>query len=305
MGARPADEASLISRGANGTLRAVRNRTFLLPSPALLTLGLPLLVLVLLPLIGLASHASPGLLLQHLRDDLTLSALRLSLSTSAVSALLIVVFGTPLACLLARKHFGGRKVLSAILDCVLVMPPAVAGVGLLVVFNRAGFPGAWFEKFGVQIPSTALAVVLAQIFVSFPYFVRTAAATLASIDPQLGEAARLDGANGFQVFRHIVMPLASRGFLAGAAMAWARALGEFGATLIFAGNFPGRTQTLPLAIFSGAETGPDRAVVVAIILLVLSFGFLFLIRSLTKRGAIESGTPSGTTVTPLAKRTCF
>lgn len=251
-------------------------------TPLLLAIGLPMLILVIVPLIALLSRATPTVLLAHLTDNLTLAAIRLSLATTAVSLLFIIVFGTPLAWLLARGNFRGRHALEALLEIAIVVPPAVAGVALLMAFGRQGLLGGWLSRVGIEIPFTPVAVVMAQCFVASPYFVRAAAIGLAAVPSELEESANLEGAGAWQVFRHILLPSAWRGFVGGAAMSWARALGEFGATIIFAGNFPGRTQTLPLAVYLGLETSLDRAIILSALLLILSFALLLLIHSLTR-----------------------
>ena len=229
-----------------------------------------MLLLVLLPLIALGGSVNLQTLAQDFASDSTKQALRLSLTTSLISAGLVVLFGTPLAWLLARGNFKGHGALKGFLQLPLFVPPAVAGLGLLAALGPHGFLNPLLSQFGLEIVRTPVAVVLAQCFVSSPYFIRSAAAGLGGIDPALVKVLTLEGAGRWQYFRHAIAPVAWPAFVAGAAMAWARALGEFGATLIFAGNLPGRTQTMPLAIYFDLESGLSRSVLLAVILLVLS-----------------------------------
>jgi len=205
-------------------------------------------------------------------------AIRLSFLSTAMTAFLTLFFGTPVAYLLARKRFPGRTALDALIDMPVVLPPAAAGVALLIAFGRRGVLGSFLG--GVEIPFTLAAVVLAQLFVSSPYYIKSASAGFASINRELEQAAEVDGASRIQVFRTIILPLALPAIVGGIVMTWARALGEFGATMIFAGNFPGRTQTMPLAIYIGFEIDLDVALVLALILLAVSFFVLALVKGL-------------------------
>jgi molybdate transport system permease protein len=237
-------------------------------------LGLPVLVLVVR-----AVTASPdgGLALQ----PSVLDALGLSLATTAISLVLTVILGTPLALLLARRRFRGAGVLEAIVDLPIVLPPSVAGLALLFVFGRRGLVGEPIGLLGVSIPFTSAAVVIAQVFVAAPFFVRSARAGLAGVDRDLEDAARVDGASESQVLRRVTLPLASAALAAGLVMAWARSLGEFGATIMFAGNLPGRTQTLPLVVYAEFQAGDLPASTGAAAILVLAaFGVLVAVRVL-------------------------
>ncbi len=259
-------------------LQNVRNQTSTFRSGTLLLVfGLPVLLLAILPLIALVGSLDPRTLTRDLASESTQQALRLSLTTSLISAGLVALFGTPLAWLLARKNSKGRGALNVLLQLALFVPPAVAGLGLLSAFGPNGFCSSLLRHFGIGLVGTPVAVVLAQCFVSSPYFIRSAAAGLAGIDPALAKVLKLEGAGRWQVFRHAVAPVAWPAFVIGAAMAWARSLGEFGATLIFAGNLPGRTQTLPLAVYFNLGTGMNHAVVLASILLMFSLLLLLLV----------------------------
>lgn len=252
---------------------APRARRWVLPAasaPLLVFLSLPLLALFLrLDLVGLwTSFDSPTVL----------QALTLSLVTGTAASVLAIVLGTPLALLLARRQFRGRNVVDTLVDLPMVLPPAVAGIALLLVFGRRGMLGPGLETAGISVVFTPLAVILAQLFVASPYYVKSAAAGFAEIDRELEQAAALDGATSFGIFRYVTAALAWPALLGGAVMTWARAIGEFGATIIFAGNFPGRTQTMPLAIYLGFERNLDQAVALAFVLMVVSFGVLILVK---------------------------
>ncbi len=247
-------------------------------------LSLPLLAFLALPLLGLLLYSSPAELWANLARPEVRAAVRLSLRTSAWATLASVLLGTPVAYLLARREFRGRLLLDNLVDLPIVLPPAVAGLALLLVFGRRGWVGAPLDALGVRLTFTALAVVMAQTFIAVPLFVRAAVIGFAAVEPELEDAAAIDGANGWQVFRRISLPLARRSLLTGVALAWARALGEFGATIIFAGNFPGRTQTMPLAIYLGFELDMGVAVALSVILVGVSFGVLLLIRGVLGRG---------------------
>ncbi|GIV98460.1 MAG: molybdenum ABC transporter permease [Herpetosiphonaceae bacterium] len=249
---------------------------------ALLLAGVPLLLLLLLPILALVVRTPPALLAHYLGSSGTVQAVGLSLGTSIAATLSVALLGTPLAHMLARRRFHGRRLLEALIDLPTVLPPAVAGLGLLMVFGRRGLLGSWLQSFGVEIAFTPLAVVLAQIFVAAPYYVKTASIGLTGVSVELEQAAGLDGAGPLQVFRHITLPLAWRSLIGGMALCWARALGEFGATIIFAGNYPGRTQTMPLAVYLGFEIELEQALTLAVILLAFSFGILFTIRALLR-----------------------
>ena len=197
------------------------------------------------------------------------SALGLSLTTTAISLALTVGFGLPLAAVLARRSFRGKWLVEAIVDLPIVLPPAVAGLALLLVFGRRGVLGAPLEATGSISPFTTVAVVIAQTFVSAPFFVRSARAGIAGVDRDLEDAARVDGASERRVFRSVTVALAAPALAAGLVMSWARALGEFGATIMFAGNVEGRTQTLPLVVYSEFQGGElDSSIAAASILVV-------------------------------------
>jgi molybdate transport system permease protein len=210
-------------------------------------------------------------------------ALVLSLGTTAATAVLTVLFGTPLAWILARRRFPGAALLETVVDLPLVLPPAVAGIALLLVFGRRGLLGPAFEAVGVSVPFTTAAVVLAQTFVAAPFFIRSARTGFAGVDRDVEDAARADGAGGWAVFRHVTAPLAEAALAGGLVMTWARALGEFGATIMFAGNIEGRTQTLPIAVYAEFQTSLDASIAAAAILIAAAFGVLVAVRALRWR----------------------
>lgn len=273
---------TILSR-EQSSVRTRRQRRAWQHAGLLLLLSLPILLFLLLPLLGLALRIEPARLLANLADPNVVQAINLSLLTSAMTVVTGVLIGTPLAYLMARRRFWGRGVLDTLIDLPMVLPPSVAGIALLVAFGRRGIVGQYFDDLGISIAFTTTAVVMAQIFVAVPFYIKTAAAGFAEIDRDLEQAAAIDGATPFQVFRHITLPLARTALITGAVMSWARALGEFGATIIFAGNFVGRTQTMPLAIYIGFELDMNIALTLAGILLGASFAVLFIVKGLLHR----------------------
>jgi len=251
-------------------------------------LALPLGLFLLLPLLALLLYSSPAELRINLARPDVRQAVALSLWTSTAATLLAVLLGTPAAYLLERRQFPGRLLLDNLIDLPIVLPPAVSGLALLLVFGRRGWVGAPLDALGLRITFTEVAVVLAQTFIAVSLYVRAAAVGFAAVEPELEDAAAIDGATPWQVFRRVTVPLARRGLLTGVALAWARALGEFGATIIFAGNFPGRTQTMPLAIYLGFELELGVAVALSVILVGLSFLILLVIRLGLERGENEA-----------------
>jgi len=246
---------------------------------SLWALAAPLLALLLLPLVALLLRTPPGTLTLALHEPGTRQAIALSLGTSLLTVLLALVCGTPLAYLLARRRPAGVALLEVLVDLPTVLPPAVAGLALLMAFGRRGVLGGLLASVGIEVAFTTAAVVMAQTFVAIPYYVKSAAVGLAGVSHELEQAAALDGASPWQIFRYVVAPLARRGIAGGLALCWARALGEFGATIIFAGNFPGRTQTMPLAIYLGFEIDLGQALTLAAIMLAVSFTVLLVIRA--------------------------
>jgi molybdate transport system permease protein len=213
-------------------------------------------------------------------------AIQLSLMTTLVALALALVGGTPLAFLLARRRFPGRAALETLIDLPVVLPPAVAGIALLVAFGRFGLLGGVLSAFGIAIPFTTVAVIMAQLFVAGPLYIRTAIGAFGAVERDLEDAAAVDGAGPLRIFRYITLPLAAASLSGGAVMTWARALGEFGATIIFAGNLQGVTQTMPLAIYLGFEQNLQAALTLSLLLLFVSFAVLFLVRGILRQRAV-------------------
>lgn len=220
-------------------------------------------------------------LLAGLRHPLVLPALKLTLFTTTASLLVIVSLGTPLSWLIARGRGRVARVLEIVVGLPIVMPPAVAGIALLLAFGRRGPFAGWLYPEGTSAAFSTLAVIMAEVFVAAPFFLQTAITSFRALDPELLIVARSLGASPARLFARIALPLAFPGLVAGAAMSWARALGEFGATLMFAGNLPGRTTTLPLAIYTALESDLRTARALSLILVLVAFVLLIVIRSST------------------------
>lgn len=248
--------------------------------------GLVLTLLLGLPVAALLLQGLDGELLARLGQAQALAALRLSLATSAVSTVLAVIVGTPLAYILARWKLRGRALIELIVDLPLVLPPSVAGLALLLAFGRRGLLGESLLAYGISLPFSTLAVVLAQLFVAAPLFVRSARLGFMSVDKQLEESAITEGATHWQLFRYVMVPTAGTSLIGGALLCLARALGEFGATLLFAGNLMGRTQTMPLAIYVGLESDRGVAIALSLILLAVSALLLALLRTLERNWSL-------------------
>lgn len=246
-------------------------------------LSLPILGFLTLPLLALLLRVPLERLWITLGTPTVYQAISLSLTTSAITTGITILSGTPLAYLMARRQFPLKRVVDTLIDLPTVLPPAVAGVALLMAFGRRGMVGSYLEAWGLHIAFTQMAVVMAQTFVAAPLYLKSAMAGLAEVQPELEQAAALDGAGDWQVFRRITLPLARRALLTGVVMTWARALGEFGATIIFAGNFPGRTQTMPLAIYLGFELDLSVALTLSLILMGCSFLTLILVKNFFQR----------------------
>lgn len=240
-----------------------------------------LAVFLALPLVALVVTATWGEIGAGLVGSLGWNALRLSLFTTSVSLILVVAFGTPLAWAIARGEGRFARGVEVLVQLPIVVPPAVAGVALLLAFGRRGLVAGWLYPEGWSIAFTTGAVVMAEVFVSAPYFVQSAVSAFRRVDPRLVVVARSFGAAPLRVFFGVEVPLAAPGLAAGAAMSWARALGEFGATLLFAGNLQGRTQTLPLAIYAALEGDLRAAQALSIVLVVVGVAVLLLVRAIT------------------------
>jgi molybdate transport system permease protein len=235
-------------------------------------LGLAFLVF---PLVGLLVRAPWSTLPQRLTEPGILAALRLSLYSATLATAVSLVLGVPLAWILARTSFPGRKLVRALVTVPLVLPPVVGGVALLLVFGRRGLLGGWLDStFGITLPFTTTGVVVAEAFVAMPFLVISVEGALRAADARYEEAAATLGASRWTTFRRVTLPMIAPGVAAGAVLCWARALGEIGATITFAGNFPGRTQTMPLAVYLALEQDLDSAIVLSLVLLVVSVAVL-------------------------------
>lgn len=241
-------------------------------------LALPLLIFFVLPIFLLFTRTSPEQFIESFRKAQVAQAIAVSLKTTGISLSLIVIFGTPLAYWLGRNEFRFKRLIDTLIDLPTILPPSVAGVALLITFGRRGWIGGWLEMAGVQIAFTQIAVVLAQVFIAAPFFVRAALVGFANVEKELEEAAQLDGANRWQIFWFVILPLSRNALISGSMMSWARALGEFGATILFAGNLPGVTQTMPTAIYLGFEVDINIAVTLSVILVLVSFTALWLVK---------------------------
>ncbi|HEY3524226.1 MAG TPA: ABC transporter permease [Candidatus Limnocylindrales bacterium] len=239
-----------------------------------LCLGLPVAALVTRAVLD-------GSLAAQLGSAAVLDALGLSLLTTALSLVVTIALGGPLAYLLARSRFRGVSIVETVVDLPIVLPPSVAGLALLLLLGRRGFLGESLAAVGIELPFSIAAVVIAQAFVSAPLFIRSARAGIGAVDRDVEDAARVDGASELAIVRSVVVPLASPALAAGLVMAWARALGEFGATIMFAGSVEGRTQTLPLLVYGEFQAGSlDASIAAGAVLALAAFGVLVAVRVL-------------------------
>jgi len=245
-------------------------------------LGVPALLaalFLLVPLAGLLVRAPWRGLPRLLTDSQVLDALRLSLLCASAATAVSLLLGVPLAWVLARSQVRGTSVLRALVTLPLVLPPVVGGVALLLAFGREGIMGRLLEQWtGITLPFTTAGVIVAETFVAMPFLIITVEGAFRTSDRGLEEAAATLGATRLTVFRTVTVPLIAPSLLAGAVLCWARALGEFGATITFAGNFPGRTQTMPLAVYVALESDPDAAVALSLVLLLVSIAVLVGLR---------------------------
>lgn len=220
------------------------------------------------------------------------SAVLLSLGTTAVTVLLIILLGTPLAYVLGRRRFRGKQLLTLFIEMPIVMPPIVAGLALLSAFGRRGLLGAPLANLEITIPFTTTAVILAQLFVSAPFYIRAAQSQFEALPRAFEDAAAVDGASRWQIFWHVMLPQSRRALLAGLILSWARALGEFGATILFAGNLQGRTQTMPLLVYGALERDLRVTFITALLLLGLAAAAFALTRRLTGLDTDTESTPT-------------
>lgn len=267
-----------MTRGWRGAGRTVRTGLAASGRWPILLVAAPLLILLILPLVALALVSSPGDLAAAVRDPLFAPGLWLSARTTLVSLAVVVGMGTPLAWWLAHAPGRSPRVVEVLVDLPIVVPPAVVGIALLETFGRSGLLGGALQALDIQVPFTTGAVVLAQVVVSAPFYVQAAAAAFDRVDRDLLIVGRTLGQSPAGAFFRIAVPLALPGLVGGAALAWARSLGEFGATLLFAGNLPGRTQTMPLAIYMALESDVRVAIAIALVLAAVSILLLLALR---------------------------
>lgn len=254
----------------------MRRQSVPLVIAVLATVGIAFFVL---PLLGLLLRAPWGDAGRSLTAPETLEALRLSLVASLSATGIGLVLGVPMAWIYARVEFPGRSVLRALTTLPMVLPPVVGGIALLLAFGRRGLLGSWLESaFGITLPFTTAGVIMAETFVAMPFLVLTVEAGLRSMDRRYEEAARTLGASRWTVLTRVTLPLIGPSLFAGAVLCWARALGEFGATITFAGNFPGITQTMPLAVYLLLETNQAASFILSLVLLLISLVFLIALR---------------------------
>jgi molybdate transport system permease protein len=251
---------------------------------AVAALAAVLVALLVLPTLSLLLTTSPRQILAGFSHPVAGPALLLSLGTTAVSLAVVLGLGTPLAWWLAPRHGRMARAIETLVALPVVIPPAVAGIALLLTFGRRGLLGPALGSLGWSISFSSAAVVLAQIFVSAPFYLQAAVTAFRGLDPSVLLVARSLGASPARAFFRVAVPLARPALAAGAGMAWARALGEFGATLMFAGNMPGRTQTLPLAIYAALESDMRAAQALSLLLVAVAFGLLLFLRARTRSG---------------------
>jgi len=236
------------------------------------------LAFLVLPIVAIYARTSPGRLIDQLSNPVVVDAFVVSLKTSAIAQLLVLLLGTPTAYLLASRRFPGHSLAVTFVELPLVLPPAVAGIGLLAAFGRVGLLGSSLRAAGITLPFTQSAVIIAVAFIASPFYVRQAIAAFEATDPNLAAAARTLGAGPVRTFFRVVLPLARGGLIAGLALSFARGLGEFGATIMFAGNLQHVTQTLPLAIYAEFDQNFDAALAMSGVLVVISVVLLVALR---------------------------
>jgi len=244
------------------------------------------LLFLTLPIVAIFADTSPGRLLDSLGDPAARDALWLSLRTTVIALAIIVVVGTPAAYMLATRDFPGRSVVQTLIELPLVLPPAAAGIGLLAALGPNGLLGGWLEDAGIALVLQTAGVVVALVFVASPFYLRQAEAAFAAVPPTVMQASRTLGVGEAGTFLRVAIPSARPGLIAGGALAWGRALGEFGATLMFAGSFRGVTQTVPLAIYDRFATDFPGALALSAVLVCVSFALLLSVKLLTGRGAL-------------------
>jgi molybdate transport system permease protein len=246
-------------------------------APSIFILGL-----FLLPLVAVFVRSLNAEFFDYAFSEQAINALKLSLVTSTVTTICAILFGTPLAYILANWKLKYKSWLELLIDLPIVLPPSVAGLALLIAFGRRGLLGSTLDVFGISLPFTTAAVVMAQTFIAAPLYIRSARVGFTGIDKQLEEAANVEGANRWQLFREVMLPLTRKTLLSGAILTWTRALGEFGATILFAGNLEGVTQTMPMAIYLGFERNLGVALALSVVLIFVSTILLLITKKLEK-----------------------
>jgi|FLYN01.1.fsa_nt_gi molybdate transport system permease protein len=282
----------VVSDSAVQAGQTVRLRpTFSPGNTALVIASALLLLLFVLPLVALLLRGVETRGWEGLPDAGITEAVTLSIITTVVTALLTVLLGTPLAYILARWQFRYKRLLTVLVELPVVLPPAVAGLALLVAFGRRGLLGPALSALGITLPFSTAAVVLAQTFIAAPFYIRSAQVGFQSVDPEIEDAARVDGAGGLALFWYVRLPMAGRALAAGLVLSWARALGEFGATILFAGSLQGRTQTMPLLVYNVLERDINAAIWTGLLLVGMALGALLLSHWLAgkqERGRLSS-----------------
>ncbi|WP_230741118.1 ABC transporter permease [Methanooceanicella nereidis] len=268
---------------AAGLMRRIR----ITPASLIVSLIFAIIIIYIsLPVVSLFIKTSPESFISSLNEPVVIEALKLSFLTTIATTIIVIIIGTPVAFINARYRYPGKELVDTLLDLPVVMPPAVAGIALLMAFGRKGVLGEYLNLFGVTLAFTTIAVVMAQVFVASPFFIRQARTSFEDVDRSFENAARSLGASRVYTFFYITVPIAMNGLISGAIMTWARALGEFGATIMFAGNFQGRTQTMPLAIYTAMQGDIDASLFLSIVLVITSFTVIAIVKILTRRRMI-------------------
>ena len=236
-----------------------------------------------LPILALIIRMSPDMFFDTLHNPEVISALWLSLFTTVISLAVVILVGTPFAYYHSRYSYPGKVIVDTLIDLPLVLPPAVAGVALLVLYGRVGLLGRYFNMLGISLAFTTLAVIMAQIFVASPFYLRQAKSLFEQLDPAYEQTARTLGASSLRTMTLVTLPMTAGGLVSGAVMTFGRALGEFGATIMFAGNLPGVTQTMPLAVYVGMESNVNVGLTISILLVIISFTIMIAVRLIQKR----------------------
>ncbi|MFA5236900.1 MAG: ABC transporter permease [Methanoregula sp.] len=238
-----------------------------------------------LPILAIFLRVTPEMFFTSLHNPDVSSALWLSLFTTCITLIVVILVGTPFAYYHCRFSYPGKVIVDTLIDLPLVLPPAVAGVGLLVLYGRVGLLGKYFNMLGIPIAFTTLAVIMAQVFVASPFYLRQAKSLFEQLDPAYEQTAQTLGASSLRTLTLVTIPMTASGLVSGAVMTFGRALGEFGATIMFAGNLPGVTQTMPLAVYVGMESNVNIGLTISIMLVIISFTIMIAVRLIQNREA--------------------